>query len=45
MAVRVLGAVVNGAESDYATEYYGRYKYSYGERTDKKPITIPVTVA
>ncbi len=46
MGVRILGAVVNGAATEYASEYYGRYKYKYSSPPliiDQAPV--PLTVA
>lgn len=45
MSARVLGAVVNGAESDFATEYYGRYRYKYGEKNETNQPTPPMSYA
>ncbi len=44
MDVRVLGAVINGAAAEFASDYYGRYKYS-ADAVSRDLVPIPLTVA
>ena len=44
MDIRVLGAVINRAAAEFASDYYGRYKYSV-DAASRDLVPIPLTVA